>query len=62
MHSDDPSRYFVSYRDKDVIKRAKLQDFMGSEEYSPIPLTRITEISKGERVVWKKGQKELTVK
>ncbi len=32
------------------------------EEYSAIPLTRITLVSRGDKLVWKKGQKELLVK
>ena len=61
-YSDDPRIYTVSYRDKDKIKQASLSEFMNAEDYSPIPLTRIIHISKHGRLVWKKGQKELTVK
>lgn len=62
MHGDDPKRYKVWYRDKDVIKEASLEDFMGAEDYSPIPITRITKITKDDKIVWSKGQKELIVK
>ncbi len=62
MYKDDPLRYTVSYRDKDVVRDANLREFMDSEEYLPIPLTRIVQISRQDRIVWKKGQKELAVK
>jgi len=52
----------VSYRDKDRIKQASLPEFMNAEDYSPITITRIVQISKDGRLVWKKGQKDLTVK
>lgn len=62
MYNDDPRGYIVSYRDKDEIKEVNLDEFMNAEDYSPIPLTRIAQITKDGKVVWKKGQKELAVK
>jgi len=62
IYKDDPLEYVVSYRDKDQIKSASLKDFTGSEELSPVPLTRIVQISKKEKIVWRKGQKEILVK
>lgn len=62
LHSDDPRLYIVSYRDKDLVKKARLSDFATAEEFSDIPLTRIIEITKNDTLVWEKGQKELKVK
>lgn len=62
MHKDDPHLYRVSYRDKDMVKTVSLLNFMNSEEFSDIPVTRIMQIIKEESVVWKKGQKEVSVK
>lgn len=61
-YNDNPRAYFVFYRDKDRIREIDLDKFMNAEEYSPIPLTRIVQITKHEKPVWKKGQKELLVK
>ena len=62
LYKEDPTTYLVSYRDKDIIKQANLKDFMDSEDYSAIPLTRITLISKNGNIVWRKGQKDILVK
>ena len=63
MYRDDPARYTVFYRDKDTVKNANLKEFVEGEEFSPIPLTRIVQVSRdGSQSVWKKGQKELIVK
>lgn len=63
MYSDDPDKYTVYYRDKDLIKEANLKEFMESEYFSPIPITRVTKLTRESRgTVWKKGQKELLVK
>ena len=63
MHHDEPANYIVAYRDKDVIKKTTLQEFMKGEEFSTIPLTRIYQITRNnDEIVWRKGQKELLVK
>ncbi len=62
MYKDDPESYVVYYRDKDRVKTATLKDFFSAEEFSPIPRTRILQLSKERRIVWKKGQKEILVK
>ena len=62
MHKDDPRLYTVSYRDKDTVKTVSLLNFMTSEEFSDIPVTRIIQISKEESVVWIKGQKQVSIK
>jgi uncharacterized protein (UPF0248 family) len=62
LHKDDPETYTVYYRDKDSIKVATLKEFILSEYFSQIPLTRIIQIKRGKNeVVWNKGQKEITV-
>jgi hypothetical protein len=62
IYNDDPTIYSVFYRDKDTIKRANLKEFIESDEYSAVPLTRINLISKKGKIVWKKGQKEILIK
>ena len=54
--------YSVFYRDKERIKEANLKEFLEFDEYSAVPLTRISLISKKGKIVWKKGQKEIIVK
>ena len=62
MHKDDPRLYTVSYRDRDTVKTVSVLDFMTGEEFSEIPVTRIMQISKKENIIWKKGQKQVSVK
>ena len=62
MYKDNSTQYEVSYRDKDRIAKVNLKDFLTKEEFAPIPLTTIIQISKNDDVVWKKGQKEVAVK
>jgi hypothetical protein len=63
MYKDDPELYIVSYRDKDLIKDASLEEFVESEYFAPVPLTRITQLRRvGRGIVWRKGQKQLLVK
>ena len=62
MYKDDPAFYLVTYRDRDLIKTATLKDFFSAEEFTPIPTTRILQLSKKGKIVWKKGQKEILVK
>jgi uncharacterized protein (UPF0248 family) len=62
IYNDKSELYTISYRDKDRNKQASLKQFMQSEDYSMIPLTRITLISKDGNIVWRKGQKEILVK
>jgi uncharacterized protein (UPF0248 family) len=63
LHKDDSETYRVYYRDKDSIKVAALKEFILSEYFSQIPLTRIVQIKRSENeVIWNKGQKEVTVK
>jgi uncharacterized protein (UPF0248 family) len=62
MYSDDPRKYSVLYRDKDLVEEASLDEFMSSEYYSPIPITRVLQVIKDGKVVWTKGQKDIIVK
>jgi uncharacterized protein (UPF0248 family) len=62
QYKDNPEDYLVYYRDKDKVKAVNLNDFVNSEEFSDIPVTRIIQISTKDRIVWTKGQKEVLVK
>ena len=62
FYKDDPRKFRVFYRDKDKIKEANLKYFFEEEEYGAIPLTRIILVSRLDKPVWKKGQKEVLVK
>lgn len=62
IYKDDPLRYTVSYRDKNKIVEVNLKEFIKNEEYSVIPITRITLLVREGKLVWKKGQKELLIK
>lgn len=57
LHADDKTSYTVSYRDKDVIRWVTLQDFVERADLVDIPVTRILEIKKTGKTVWRKGQK-----
>ena len=61
-HADDKTAYTVSYRDKDQIRWVTLQDFTEREDLIDIPVTRILEIKKTGKTVWRKGQKEMLCK
>ncbi|MEO9294263.1 MAG: DUF504 domain-containing protein [Nitrososphaera sp.] len=57
LHADDPSLYFVSYRDFDSIAEVTLAEFVQlSENFSVIPASRITRIRKGDRVLYEKSR------
>ena len=62
LYSDDENRYSVTYRDKDIEKIVSLPEFLQSEDLAPIPLTRIIRIARDGKVVWRKGQKSVSVK
>ena len=62
LYKDDAYLFSVFYRDKNMIKKASLKDFIDTEEMSDIPLSRISSISRDGKTVWEKGQKEVRVK
>jgi uncharacterized protein (UPF0248 family) len=61
-YKDDPALFYVSYRDKDLIRRVSLVEFMKGEEFAEIPITRILRIDRAGRDVWSKGQKTVALK
>lgn len=57
LHADDPTLYFVSYRDFDSIAEVTLADFVKlSEDFAVIPASRITKIRKGDQVLYEKSR------
>jgi hypothetical protein len=57
LHADDPSLYFVSYRDFESIVEVPLDEFVKlSENFSVIPASRITRIRKGDETLYFKSR------
>jgi hypothetical protein len=56
LHADDPSLYFVSYRDFDDIVEVPLDEFVKlSENFSVIPASRITKVRRGTETLYFKS-------
>jgi hypothetical protein len=56
LHADDPSLYFVSYRDFDSTVELSLPEFLqASENFQTIPASRITKVRRGGDVLYKKS-------
>jgi uncharacterized protein (UPF0248 family) len=56
LYADDPSLYFVSYRDFDSIVEVPLQEFvLLSENFSVIPASRIAKVRRGNETLYKKS-------
>lgn len=56
LHADDPSLYFVSYRDFENIVELPLDEFIKlSENFSLIPASRITKVRRRERTLYTKS-------
>jgi hypothetical protein len=56
LYADDPSLYFVSYRDFDRIVEVPLQEFTTlSENFSLIPPSRIRKIRRGSEILFTKS-------
>lgn len=62
LYGDDTLLFTVKYRDKDTFKEVSLDDFMNREDLSDIPVTRIVTVARKGNVVWRKGQKVVSVK
>ena len=62
LYGDDPRLFTVTYRDKDLFKEVTLEDFMNQEDLGDIPITRIVTIARKCKVVWRKGQKDVSLK
>ena len=57
LHADDPTLYFVSYRDFDSIAEVTLAEFVKlSEDFAVIPASRITKVRKGDQVLYEKSR------
>ena len=55
LYADDPSNYFVVYRDFENFKQVNLMDFITlSENFQLIPITRIIRIRKGKETLYEK--------
>lgn len=53
LHADDPSLYFVSYRDFADVVEVPLDEFMKlSENFSTIPASRITRVRKDKETLY----------
>ena len=62
LYGDNSRLFKVKYRDKNTFKTVELDEFMNREDLKDIPITRIITISRGDEVVWRKGQKEVSLK
>jgi hypothetical protein len=57
LHADDPSLYFVSYRDFESIVEVPLDEFVKlSENFSVIPASRITRVRRGDETLYFKSR------
>lgn len=57
LHADDPSLYFVSYRDFESIVEVSLDEFVKlSENFSVIPASRITMVRRGNETLYLKSR------
>jgi hypothetical protein len=55
LYADDPKEYLIAYRDYEHIKEVDIKEFVSiSENFNIIPASRITEIKKGLKVLYKK--------
>lgn len=56
LNADDPSLYFVSYRDIDRIVEVSLKEFASlSEDFQVIPAGRITKVRRNDVVLYAKS-------
>lgn len=56
LHADDPSLYFVSYRDFEDVVEIPLGEFVKlSENFTVIPASRITKVRKGKDTLYFKS-------
>ena len=55
IYADDPHTYIISYRDFDTILSIPLLKFIEvSHNFEIIPVTRIIQVKKGERIMYEK--------
>ena len=62
LYGDDPHLFKVIYRDRDLFKEVTLDDFMTRNDLGDIPITRIATLTRKDKVVWRKGQKEVSLR
>lgn len=56
LYADDPSQYFVSYRDFDSVVQVTLKEFVElSENFTVIPASRIVEVRKGKETLYRRS-------
>lgn len=56
LYADDPSQYFVSYRDFESVVEVTLKDFVElSENFTVIPASRIVEVRKGKETLYRRS-------
>ena len=56
LYADDPSQYFVSYRDFESVVEVTLKDFVElSENFTVIPASRIVEVRKGRETLYRRS-------
>ena len=56
LHYDNPDIYFIGYLDFNVIKEARLTEFLKiSENFETIPVTRIFYIKKEDTILYHKS-------
>lgn len=56
LYADDPSLYFVSYRDFENIVEVPLAEFVQlSANFSVIPASRITKVRRGDETLYIKS-------
>jgi len=55
IYADNPSNYIVTYRDFENFRQVNLKDFIDlSENFQLIPVSRITQIQKGKKILYRK--------
>ena len=56
LFADDPSLYFVSYRDFESVVEVPLPEFVSiSENFTVIPASRITSVRRGDEILYRKS-------
>ncbi len=56
LYADDPSLYFVSYRDFESVVEVPLQEFLRlSENFTVIPQSRIVKIRRDNLLLYRKA-------
>ena len=60
IYADNPTSYTVGYLDYDSVKEVTLPEFIKvSENFETIPITRISFIKKGNRILFHKTKQKV---